>query len=307
MKIKAQALVDGFKKALAEKAGYIWGTSGTIWTEAKQTNVVNMIERDYGPNWISSDAAKKDNYYSAARYGEKWIGHVVYDCSGLFKAVFEANGGIIAHGSNSIWDRYCTDKGALKNGKRTDGKELLPGTAVFTETEENKKILHNHIGLYIGGGKVIEAKGTQAGVVESKITDAKWKDWGELKGVTYGQEAQDTGGTGSVDRPTLRKGNKGDTVRDLQTKLINQGYSCGSYGADGDFGSATEKAVKAFQKDHNLTQDGIVGPKTWAAMELANARPPTPEKTYTVTIRGLSKAEATDIAKKYKNTTTVED
>lgn len=61
----------------------------------------------------------------------------------------------------------------------------------------------------------------------------------------------------------LAKGCDGIDVRALQTLLIGYGYSCGSYGADGDFGNATERAVQAFQRDNNLVADGIVGTKTW--------------------------------------------
>jgi hypothetical protein len=86
------------------------------------------------------------------------------------------------HGSNTMWDRYCTSKGKLSNGKRTDGKELKPGTAVFVLKGTSNR---SHVGLYIGNGKVIEASGTQAGVTMTDITNKKWCEWGELKGVDY--------------------------------------------------------------------------------------------------------------------------
>lgn len=63
---------------------------------------------------------------------------------------------------------------------------------------------------------------------------------------------------------TLKKGCKGDDVKELQENLIALGFSCGYYGADGDFGSATESAVKAFQKAYSLTIDGVVGVNTFA-------------------------------------------
>lgn len=66
--------------------------------------------------------------------------------------------------------------------------------------------------------------------------------------------------------PTLKRGSKGSEVKKLQEILISKGYSCGSYGADGDFGADTESAVKKFQKDHNIGTDGIVGEKTWSAL-----------------------------------------
>lgn len=61
---------------------------------------------------------------------------------------------------------------------------------------------------------------------------------------------------------TLKKGSKGDDVKQLQKTLIELGYSVGKYGADGSFGNDTEKAVKKFQKAKGITQDGFVGKNT---------------------------------------------
>ena len=61
--------------------------------------------------------------------------------------------------------------------------------------------------------------------------------------------------------PTIKKGSTGNPVRRAQKRLTLGGYDTG--GVDGIFGADTESAVKRFQKDFGLTQDGIVGPKTW--------------------------------------------
>lgn len=53
----------------------------------------------------------------------------------------------------------------------------------------------------------------------------------------------------------------------LQEKLIRLGYDVGP--VDGSFGPQTQSAVLAFQRDQNLEQDGVVGPKTRAALEAA--------------------------------------
>ena len=80
----------------------------------------------------------------------------------------------------------------------------------------------------------------------------------------------------------LSRGDEGEDVKELQRMLIALGFSCGSYGADGDFGSGTQKAVKAYQTSKGLDADGIVGPKTWAALnrdlnEAGDAPETTPE------------------------------
>ena len=67
----------------------------------------------------------------------------------------------------------------------------------------------------------------------------------------------------------LGKGDKGSEVEQLQKNLIKLGYSCGSWGADGDFGNDTEKAVIKFQREHGLDADGLVGPLTQAAIKTA--------------------------------------
>ena len=64
-----------------------------------------------------------------------------------------------------------------------------------------------------------------------------------------------------MSNPTIRKGSTGNPVRRAQKRLTLGGYDTG--GVDGIFGAKTEAAVKRFQKDRGLTQDGIIGPNTW--------------------------------------------
>jgi peptidoglycan hydrolase-like protein with peptidoglycan-binding domain len=59
-------------------------------------------------------------------------------------------------------------------------------------------------------------------------------------------------------------------VKELQEKLIALNYSCGGRGADGDYGQATEEAVRRFQHANNLDPDGVAGPKT---LEVLNKKP----------------------------------
>lgn len=65
--------------------------------------------------------------------------------------------------------------------------------------------------------------------------------------------------------PVLRQGDKGQAVKNVQAALVKDGYHLK---VDGDFGPATKKAVIAFQRKHRLTADGVVGPKTWAALRV---------------------------------------
>lgn len=78
-----------------------------------------------------------------------------------------------------------------------------------------------------------------------------------------------TGSTTGTTATLLRKGSTGDAVKTMQEMLIACGYSCGSSGADGDFGQATELALMAMQIDSmgEDEADGIYGPKSREALE----------------------------------------
>lgn len=227
MTIKASDLVDKFQQALDEKWGYIWGKRGQTWTQASQ------------------DAATRD---MTVRYGQKWVGKRVADCSGLFVWAFRELGGDIYHGSNTIWKRYCTEKGTL-----TGKVALAPGMAVFTVGSDG---VRGHIGLYIGGDTCIEAKGTADGVVTSPVS--RWDEWGMLKDVDYDLPADFV----DIVQRTLRKGDRGSDVEELQ-RILNESYPTK---IDGIFGPDTLASVRAYQGDNGLTPDGIVGPLTWAAL-----------------------------------------
>ena len=92
-----------------------------------------------------------------------------------------------------------------------------------------------------------------------------------------------------TDRPTdtpaptsLRVGATGSDVRALQKRLKELGYYTGS--VDGDFGTGTENAVKAFQKQCGLTADGVVGNQTKSRLNASSA-PTAPRATKTPTAR----------------------
>lgn len=233
--ISAQALIDAFRQALSEEWGYIWGTRGQTWTQADQNKATRAM---------------------TIQYGQKWVGRRVADCSGLFVWAYKLHNESIYHGSNTIWNKY-TD--LARRGPLAGEVRIRKGTAVFQNTDGTR----GHIGLYIGGGMCIEAKGTKSGVVTSPL--ATWDEWGELTQVDYNGTIYESFNILPLD--TITKGAKGELVKYLQRSLLDAGYDIGNAGVDGIFGSETLSAVRAFQHDHGLTADGKVGKKTWAAVK----------------------------------------
>ncbi len=82
----------------------------------------------------------------------------------------------------------------------------------------------------------------------------------------------DAGRCDRLGKRILKKGRSGADVAQLQEALIALGYDCGKWGADGDFGPATDAAVRAFQRDRGLEADGEFGPLSLAALKEARVK-----------------------------------
>ena len=253
--IYVNQLIKLFKQALNEGWGYIWGAAGETWTQSKQNAETRSM---------------------TVKYGQKWVGKRVADCSGLFSWAFKSLGGYMYHGSNTMWKQYCTDKGTLTKGKRSDGQDLRLGSAVFMCKKNSTD--YYHVGLYIGNNEVIEAKGTKDGVVKSKVSN--WTHWGELKGVAYDSSVENNYADISLGDRILKYTSpcmEGNDIKELQTKLNVLGYACGS--ADGIFGTKTMAALKRFQLANRLDADGIFGPDSLYALQNAILPDTPPEIT----------------------------
>lgn len=237
------------------QVGYIWGTRGVLWTKERQA----ALEKTTDPD---REMGRK--------YGKKWIGHIVYDCSGLTSKLAEKLGCKFHHGSNSSYNYDCAYK-----GKKTKGMKIPVGAWVYTGDASK----HGHIGIVVDDLWVVEAMGTLKGVTRTRIDDKKWTYWGLAKGMKFdfipGKDAgapnqpatseskKDEKPVETVCYPTIRRGTKGDLVRKLQQYLAMDGSSLA---IDGIFGPGTQSAVRAFQRKYGLTVDGIVGPQTWGKL-----------------------------------------
>lgn len=186
--IPAKEMVDIFQQMLKEKDGYIAGTSGETWTAEKQRNTQDV---------------------QAQKYGAKWIGHKVEDCSGAFVRAYRAHGKSIYHGSNRIAREYLTELGARSEER---GAALLPiseakpGMAAFKLRKPGEQLYnlpdeykpghkhyngdlndYYHIGLVDEDtAYILNSASTNSGFKRSKTADG-WDAVGYLKDVQYGE------------------------------------------------------------------------------------------------------------------------
>ena len=128
------------------------------------------------------------------------------DCSGLFVKCFRDQGSSIYHGSNTIWRKYCSEKGQLKSEA-----QLLPGMAVFKHKGKDTAKYPDgqgdfyHIGMVtqIDPLEIVEASSVSGKVItNTKI--GKWTFWGKLKNVNYSKVSTPTGTTAKVYAPKGR-------------------------------------------------------------------------------------------------------
>lgn len=233
----------------------------------------------------SSDYADKITDYCPVLSGKqddcegcKWQGMIAHDCAQLTRHAAEAAGLSLPSGATSQWqDGDWAAKGLIATLPRNY-------VCILYHRKNGSDTVMSHTGVYLGNGMVSDARGHKDGVVHGSVEDYPWTHWAILRGMECPE-----GLPLIVDRPTLRKGSKGNDVRELQRKLRANGYVLE---IDGKFGEITRQAVLSYQATRGLERDGIVGPMTWAALD-------TPGTTYRVTVRGLAEAPARELVDKY--------
>lgn len=215
------------------------------------------------PYWYGSfgQAGSLEFYQQKKRQYPKYYGWEydgteakVHDCVGLIK------GYLWCKDEEDKLPVYNVDQDKSANGMHTACKTKgemetmpdVPGVLVF---------YNNHVGVYIGGGEVVEARGRSYGVVKTKLADRPWTGWGYCPYITY-EPAKPV----NPNLPVLKRGTKGATVKAMQILILGYGFDMEGYGADGSFGGATERALKKYQQANGLAADGSCGPATWTKL-----------------------------------------
>lgn len=227
MKKHFQALVNG-------GAVYVWGA-----------NCENITEESINAIYNRAHSAKYNRAYYDSKLKEG-KGRVGADCSGAF---YPMSGYDTT--ANGYYNK-CVSKGTIGS--------LPKSTPCMVFIKQGGKMVH--IGWYDGAGKVYEMRSSKMNVRYDALSD-RWTHWGKPEFVDYTAEDQ-KGEKIMIELDELGKGARGEQVKTVQRLLNSMGYVSGT--VDGIFGAKTVKAVKSFQKKEGLSQDGIVGRKSWNAL-----------------------------------------
>ena len=214
------------------KGIYVWGAQGQLLTSIS-------------PEWIRKKETSTANANKAIEMYNKRKGIAgarAYDCSGLI-----------------CW--CLTECKAKEQGFDKTAEGLRQLCSKLSKPTEDGDLCFkisdgkaHHVGMYVGG-KIVEAKGRAYGVVSSSVSSS-WNAFGRLN-IKWDDEPKQY-----VLTRILKKGCKGDDVKELQKKLMSLGYKLPKYGADSSFGAETDKMLRQFQVDKKLKADGIVGKNT---------------------------------------------
>lgn len=200
-----------------------------------------------------------------------------YDCSGYVYNVLRDSGFNV---------NRSTADGYRSIGKKIGRENINVGDLVFYGNREKA----THIAIYAGGGMIYESVGGSTntknnpgkGVVLSDIN--RRSDLMEVRTLFEdGQAVESTNTAQDVNRTWLQQEDKGQKVTDMQIMLIAVGYSCGSCGADGEFGKDTGDALEKFQRENGLKVDRLYGENSKAKLEsLYLAKKATDTTSYVV-------------------------
>lgn len=255
-------------------AGYVYWY-GTCGYKCEQSLYIRKKER-YPDHYTAS----RESGYMRDIANGSWCA----DCVGIIKSFFWSNATLHNRGkykSNNCPDvsangmiNLCSETGPIKTIPD------IPGLVVWK---------NGHIGVYVGNGEVIEMNGFAKDCLWRKTSANTWSKWGKLPPtmLEYITDAktEDTTTTFTLGSRTLRKGMSGEDVKELQNNLLKlyPGQVLKKYGADGDYGSETVSAVKKFQKDNGLDDDGIYGVKSHKMMlEVISKEEPKEETKVTI-------------------------
>ena len=266
---------------------YVFGARGEYCTVATR----KKYYRDDHPTIKTACKA----YDGGSCSGCKWFpgGKKVrcFDCRGFtYWVLLQVFGWkLMGTGATAQWNNADNwkVKGAIADGIPAD-------TLVCLFVQKGKTMEHTGFGF---NDETVECS---AGVQHFTQRKAKWTHWG-VPACLEGDIPVPTPTPAPSGHKTLRRGDKGPAVVELQTDLTRLGYGLGPCGIDGDYGKATKAAVEQLQLKHGLVVDGICGPKTWVAIDqdLAALDQPAPIITYTVTIPGLSMEDARKLCDQY--------
>ena len=145
--------------------GYVWGSYGFVLTEG----ALNSLLAQYPDN-----VGRYESFIRA-----NWLNGRATDCVGLIKGYgwLDAETLTIKYGTNGMPD--CGANQMFYSAAVTGTIDTIPekpGIAVWHS---------GHIGVYIGGGYVIEAMGTKYGVVKTALSDRSWTHWLEIPYIDY--------------------------------------------------------------------------------------------------------------------------
>lgn len=237
------------------------GATASEEDKKEETSVSAVQQRiNKAINWME-DTARDDSHGYCQDH--RWGTDGDYDCSSAVITAWEQAGvPVKSKGATYTGNMLSVFKAngfvdVTAQVNRSTGAGLVRGDVLLNTV--------HHTAMYCGDGKEVEASINEKGTAHGgKPGDQTGKEFliRSYRNYPWTNVLRYTGGnsTTTAGKNYLEMGDTGSAVKTMQLMLIECGYSCGSYGADGEFGSGTDAALRKFQKDNSLVVDGQYGP-----------------------------------------------
>ena len=229
-------------------SAYAWGGTGQACTSYYRAQLVQQYPGQAADmRRVCQIQGGRDTVCTGCKYK----GRKVFDCAQLTRRALEKVGMKPPSGATSQWKTSAlwSDKGEIT----AENFEIIKKTPCMIFRQKSDRKTMAHVAINTGDGTIIEAQSVSFGVTFDQFKGPPRFTHYAIP-VVYGGEAVRADMPIHQTLPTLKYGNRGEGVREMQQQLVALGFELPKFGIDGKYGAETQRAVLAFRKANALPE-----------------------------------------------------
>ncbi|NLD03123.1 MAG: hypothetical protein GX674_07430 [Clostridiales bacterium] len=237
-------------------SAYVYGATGALCTPAQRQS--RMAQYPSKAEAIKASCPSLSGQQEDCR-GCGYSGKQCFDCAQFVRRALEQGGIKLPSGASSQW------KAGLWAWKGEMSDQAHSRLCVVFRSSGSRQRPMSHVGLSLGDGRVMDARGHTRGVMLSQIGQYPWTHYA----LVNLHEQEEDGEMESHMEQELLPGDRGERVKAMQTLLLQKGFALPRFGADGRFGKETLAALHEAQKRLGLDIGDGAGEALFIALQAA--------------------------------------